>query len=191
MTEREKLRDKVHWAITLLPSVLSSCNRLLISASAEKDKRIVGLAYNGSLPGSPHCDDVGHYMIGGHCKRTRHAERNLKDNTDQQKLNGSHIRVPGTPCLDCLKELAGGHVKSIEYMGHYDNQEFQPTPEMIREIFGKNFKLTHRDLDWVELFQELFDKLSGPGGMFNRLGYRIKLVKEPLEKKQKEETNAI
>jgi len=54
---------------------------------------------------------------------------------------------------------------------------------MIKEIFGENFKLEHCDIDWVELFQELFDRLSGPGGMFNQLGYRIKLVKEPLEKK--------
>ena len=184
MTKREKLRDRVHWAITLLASVMGSCDRLLISASAEKDKRIVGLSYNGSLPGRPHCDDIGHYMINGHCSRTRHAEKNLRDkeNTDPEKLKGSHIRVPGTPCLDCLKELAGGNVASIEYTGYYDNQEFQPTPEMIKEIFGENFKLEHCDIDWVELFQELFDRLSGPGGMFNQLGYRIKLVKEPLEK---------
>ncbi len=182
MTEREKLRDKVHWVITLLPSVLGSCSRLLVSASAEKNKRIVGLAYNGSLPGRPHCDEAGHYMINNHCSRTRHAERNLKDNTDQEKLKDSHIRIPGTPCLDCLKELAGGQVASIEYAGDYDNQEFQPAPKMIEEIFGKDFKLVHRDIDWVELFQELFDRLSGSGGMFNRLGYRIKLVKEPLEK---------
>jgi len=147
MTEREKLRDKVHWAITLLSSVLGSCNRLLISASAEKNKRIAGLSYNGSLPGQSHCDEAGHLMISGHCERTRHAEMNLKDNTDQEKLRGSHVRVPGTPCLKCLKDLAGVPVAS------------------------------------VELFQEIFDKLSGSGGMFNRLGYRVRLVKEPLEKK--------
>lgn len=182
MTEREKLRDKIHWAITLISSALGSCDRLLISSSAEKNKRIAGLSYNGSLPGQPHCDDVGHFMISGHCERTRHAEMNLKDNTDQEKLKDSHIRVLGTPCLKCLKDLAGVPVASIEYTGYYNNQEFQPTPEIIKEIFGEDFKLCHRDIDWVELFQEIFDKLSDTGGIFNRLGYRIKLTKEPLEK---------
>lgn len=183
MSERELLRGRIHWAITLLSSALGSCNRLLISSSAEKDKRIVGLSYNGSLLGQPHCDEVGHLMINGHCERTRHAEMNLKDNTDQEKLRGSHVRVPGTPCLKCLKDLAGVPVSSIEYTGYYNNQDFQPTPEIIKEIFGEDFQLQHRDIDWVELFQEIFDKLSGPGGMFNRLGYRIKLSKEPLEEK--------
>lgn len=183
MSERELLRDKIHWAITLLSSALGSCNRLLISSSAEKNKRIVGLSYNGSLPGQSHCDEAGHLMINGHCERTRHAEMNLKDNTDQEKLRGSHVRVPGTPCLKCLKDLAGVPVASIEYTGYYNNQEFQPTPEIIKEIFGEDFKLKHRDIDWVELFQEIFDKLSGSGGMFNRLGYRIKLVKEQGEEK--------
>lgn len=182
MPERELFRDRIHWAITLLASALGTCNRLLISSSAEKNKRIVGLSYNGSLPGQPHCDDVGHYMINGHCHRTRHAEKNLKDNTDQEKLKGSHVRALGTPCLDCLKELDGGQVAWIEYSGSYNNQEFQPTPEMLKEIFGADFKLLRRDIDWVELFQEIFDRLSGPGGIFNRLGYKIKLVKEPLKK---------
>ncbi len=182
MPERELFRDRIHWAITLLASALGSCNRLLISSSAEKNKRIVGLSYNGSLPGQPHCDDVGHHMINGHCERTRHAEVNLISNTDEEKLKDSHVRALGTPCLKCLKDLAGVPVAWIEYTGYYNNQEFQPTPEMIKEIFGEDFKLLHRDIDWVELFQEIFDRLSGPGGIFNRLGYRIKLVKEPLEK---------
>lgn len=182
MSDRAVLRDKVYWAMSLLYSALGTCDRLLTASSAEKNKRLVGLGHNGSLPGQPHCDDDGHTMINGHCERTLHGEQNLIHNTDQDKLRGSKIRVLGTPCLRCLKETAAGGVDIIEYEGSYNNQEFQPTPEIIKEIFGENFKLQHRYIDWVELFQELFDRLSGPGGIFKRLGYRIKLVKEPLEK---------
>lgn len=184
--ERDKLRDKVFWAVTFLHSALGTCDRLLTAVSAEKDKRLHGFAYNGSLPGTFHCDEVGHFMINNHCRRTRHGERNLKDNTDQEKLNDSRVRILGTPCLDCLKDLAGAGVEEIEYTGYYDNQEFQPTPENLKEIFGDNFNLTCRDIDWVELFQGLFDRLAGPGGILKNLGYRIKLTKESKETRHEE-----
>lgn len=178
--ERDELRNKVNWALTLLHSVLGTCNRLLTASSAEKDKRVVGFSVNGSLPGQPHCDEVGHLIIDGHCERTRHGEMNLKDNTDQEKLVNSRVRVVGTPCLKCLKDLAGVPVREIRYTGSYNNQNFQPTPELIHEIFGPNFSLVHEHIDWAGLFQELFDKLSSPGGMFHSHGYRLKVTREPL-----------
>lgn len=181
MSDRAVLRDKIYWAVTLLYSALGTCDRLLTASSAEKNKRLVGLGHNGSLPGQPHCDDEGHTMVNGHCERTRHGEMNLKDNTDQDKFRDSKVRVLGTPCLRCLKESAGGGVNTVEYTGSYDNQEFQPTPELLKGILGGNFTLTHRDIDWTELFQEIFDKLSGPGGVFSKMDYRIRIVKEPKE----------
>lgn len=178
MSDRTVLRDKIYWAMTLLYSALGTCDRLLAASSAEKDKRLVGLGHNGSLPGQPHCDDAGHKMIDDHCERTLHGEQNLIHNTDQDKLRDSKTRALGTPCLRCLKELAAAGVNTVEYTGSYDNQKFQPTPELIEEIFGKDFTLTHRDIDWAELFQELFDRLAGPGGIFSKLDYRIRIIKE-------------
>lgn len=75
--ERDELRDLVFWFVTLAHSCLGTCDRLRTASSAEKDKRIVGIGYNGSLPGQPHCDEVGHLIIDGHCERTRHGETNL------------------------------------------------------------------------------------------------------------------
>ena len=141
MTEREKLRDKIYWAMTFLYSALGTCDRLLTASSAEKNKHLVGLGHNGSLPEQPHCDDDGHFMINGHCERTLHGEQNLIHNTDQNKLQGSKVRVLGTPCLRCLKETAAASVNAIEYTGSYNNQEFQPTSEMLKEIFGENLNV--------------------------------------------------
>jgi deoxycytidylate deaminase len=32
-----------------------------------RDKRVIAGGYNGSPPGEPHCDDVDHLMVEGHC----------------------------------------------------------------------------------------------------------------------------
>ena len=38
----------------------STCNRKHIGAVIVRDKTILSTGYNGSLRGSPHCDDAGH-----------------------------------------------------------------------------------------------------------------------------------
>ena len=57
-------------------SSLASCDRLKVGAVLVRDKRIIATGYNGSIAGEPHCDNAGHLMIEGHCKRTIHAEVN-------------------------------------------------------------------------------------------------------------------
>src|SRR3989338_7278239 len=53
-----------------------TCNRLYTGAVLVKDKRIISTGYNGSPPGLPHCDEVGHLLEDGHCVRTIHGEHN-------------------------------------------------------------------------------------------------------------------
>ena len=122
-------------------------------------------------------------MINGHCERTRHAEMNLKDNTDQDKLRDSITRVAGTACLKCLKDLAGAGVRKILFTGFYNNQEFHPTEENMRALFGSTLAIEHRTYEWEEVFQHIFDRMAQPGGLFYREGYRLKVTKESLEEK--------
>lgn len=53
-----------------------TCPRARVGAVIEKDGRILSTGYNGSLPKTPHCDDIGCQMEDGHCVRTNHAEAN-------------------------------------------------------------------------------------------------------------------
>lgn len=53
-----------------------TCPRARVGCVIERDGRILSTGYNGSLPGEPHCDDVGCLMKDGHCVRTVHAEAN-------------------------------------------------------------------------------------------------------------------
>jgi deoxycytidylate deaminase len=53
-----------------------TCDRARVGAIVVRERRILTTGYNGSPAGLPHCDDIGHLMIAGHCVRTLHAEQN-------------------------------------------------------------------------------------------------------------------
>ena len=52
----------------------STCDRKHVGAVIVRYKTILSTGYNGSIKGLPHCDEVGHEMVDGHCVRTTHAE---------------------------------------------------------------------------------------------------------------------
>lgn len=179
---RKNLRETVFWAVTLFHSVLGTCDRLKTASSAEKNKRLCGFGYNGSLPGLEHCDDAGHLLVNGHCLRTRHGERNLIDNTTDENLAGSTVRVIATPCVNCVKDLAAKGVKEIFYTGSYENALGK---EYIQEICDKKrIKLEQTQIDWQEAIQTVFDKLAEPGGILHNAGYRLEIVKKELKKEK-------
>src|SRR3989344_2894887 len=54
----------------------STWERRRVGAVVVKNKNILSTGYNGSSRGLPHCDEVGHELVAGHCVRTIHAEAN-------------------------------------------------------------------------------------------------------------------
>ncbi len=176
--DRDNLRFNVFLASVVLHSQLGTCDRLRIAAGAVKDKRLRGVGYNGSVSGLAHCDDVGHLMVDGHCLRTRHGEVNLISNTDRENLKGASIIITSTPCLECIKDLAHEGVVEIHYTGNYANAQGK---EYVGQICKeKGIKLIQHDIDWQELFQELFDGMVQKGGVLERAGYKLKISKEDL-----------
>lgn len=176
---RDQLRFNVFLASVALHSQLGTCDRLRTAAGAVKDKRLRGVGYNGSVSGLAHCDNIGHLMVDGHCLRTRHGEVNLISNTDRENLKGASIIIIATPCLECIKDLAHEGVREIHYVGSYSNAQGK---EHIEQICGeKGIKLIQHDIDWQELFQELFDGLAQKGGVLERDGYRLKVEREDIK----------
>ncbi len=53
-----------------------TCLRAQVGCIIVREGRILVTGYNGSLPGEPHCLDVGCQMEDNHCVRTIHAEAN-------------------------------------------------------------------------------------------------------------------
>lgn len=81
MVFEEKMRirpstNEVMLNVSRIMGELGTCPRARVGCVIAKEGRILSTGRNGSLPGEPHCDDVGCYMEDGHCVRTIHAEAN-------------------------------------------------------------------------------------------------------------------
>ena len=85
----------------------STCDRAHVGAVLVRDRRMLTTGYNGAPAGLPHCDDVGHLMVDGHCVRTLHAEQNA---IIQAALHGvsteSATAVCDPPALSDLRQDA-------------------------------------------------------------------------------------
>jgi dCMP deaminase len=103
----------------------ATCDRLRVGAAIVKGNRILTTGYNGSLPGTPHCDEAGHVLKDGHCVRTIHAEANavLQAARFGISLADSTCYCTFKPCLSCLKLLLGAGVAKIIYREIYGNQK--------------------------------------------------------------------
>lgn len=106
-------------------STRATCDRLKVGAVLVKDHRILCTGYNGSLPGTPHCDEVGHLVKDGHCVRTIHAEQNavLQAARFGIRLDGATCYCTFKPCLSCLKTLLGAGVSKIIFREIYGNEK--------------------------------------------------------------------
>ena len=91
-----------------------------------KDNRRIAMGYNGSPPGVPHCDDIGHRLVDSHCVSTLHAEENAILNSTFN-LEGCKIYSTTIPCFDCCKRIiAVGIVEVVfqhTYTSRYDSQD--------------------------------------------------------------------
>lgn len=102
----------------------STCDRAHVGTVIVRDRRILTTGYNGAPAGLPHCDDVGHLMVDGHCVRTLHAEQNA---IIQAALHGvntaeSTIYVTHQPCLICAKMIINAGIRRVVYAGNYPDE---------------------------------------------------------------------
>ena len=116
--------DDYFMGITFQVAKRSTCDRAHVGSTIVRDRRILTTGYNGAPAGLPHCDEIGHLMIGGHCVRTLHAEQNA---IIQAALHGvsaaaATIYVTHQPCLTCAKMIINAGIKRVVYAGHYPDE---------------------------------------------------------------------
>ena len=102
----------------------STCDRKNVGAVIVRDKTILSTGYNGSIKGLPHCDEVGHEMIDGHCIRTTHAEANaiVQAAKNGVRINNAEIFVTASPCYNCFKLIANAGIVKIYYNEFYRDE---------------------------------------------------------------------
>lgn len=111
----------------------STCDRALVGSVLVKDARMIASGYNGSVHGQPHCDEVGHQIVDGHCVRTIHSEMNalLQCASNGIFTQDTEIYVTHFPCYNCSKSLAQAGVAKVNYF--YD---YRVDP-LAKELFEK------------------------------------------------------
>jgi dCMP deaminase len=86
-----------------------------------KERNILATGYNGSLPGLPHCEDVGCLIVDHHCVRTNHAEINALCQAARHGVNLTHATayVTNMPCTNCAKALIAAGIERVVVFSDY------------------------------------------------------------------------
>lgn len=113
--------DEYFLEIAKVVATRSTCDRANVGAVIAKNKVILSTGYNGAPRGLPHCDDVDHEIVDGHCIRTAHAEANAiaqaaKNGTP---IEGASIYLTISPCYDCFKIIVNAGIKEVVYGNFY------------------------------------------------------------------------
>jgi dCMP deaminase len=125
MSEKRRSWHEYFMRIAHEVSTRATCDRKHVGCVLVIEKRIIATGYNGSIPGMPHCDDIGHDMHNDHCVRTVHAEINAIAQAARAgtRTLGSDCYVNTYPCWPCFKSLAGAGVHRIFYDAEYRADE--------------------------------------------------------------------
>ena len=107
----------------MLASERATCPRMHCGCVLVKDRFVLATGYNGSIPGHPHCEDVGCLIVDNHCIRTNHAEINALVQAARHGINvtGCTAYITNMSCTTCAKALiASGIVRVVVFSDFHD-----------------------------------------------------------------------
>jgi dCMP deaminase len=109
----------------------STCERKQVCAVIGVDRQVAVTGYNGSVRGMPHCDEVGHDMVDGHCVRTIHAEMNALAQGARRglRLEGAWIYATASPCWACFRVLVNAGMQRFVFAEPYREDEHRASRE--------------------------------------------------------------
>ncbi len=132
--------DEYFLKMAMLVSERATCPRMHVGCVLVRDKQILATGYNGSLPGQPHCYDVGCMIEDGHCIRTIHAEMNaiIQCALHGVTTEGATAYVTNMPCTNCTKALIGAGIKEVVVFSDYHKTKaeefFEASGVKIRKL---------------------------------------------------------
>jgi dCMP deaminase len=113
--------DEYFMNIARTVATRATCHRKHVGAIIVRDRTILSTGYNGSIRGTPHCDEVGHMMEDGHCVRTIHAEMNaiIQAAKNGTSIEQGSIYVTASPCWNCFKAIANAGLHRVVFGEFY------------------------------------------------------------------------
>lgn len=113
--------DQYFLKLAMLASERATCPRMHCGCVIVKSKYVLSTGYNGSLPGSPHCEDEGCLVVDNHCVRTNHAEMNAICQAARHGVNlhGATAYITNMPCTTCAKALIAAGIERVVVFSDY------------------------------------------------------------------------
>ena len=115
----------------------STCDRKFVGAVIVVEHQVAATGYNGSVRGLPHCDEIGHDLLEGHCVRTIHAEMNALAQAARRgaRVEGAWIYTTASPCWACFRVLVNAGLHRFVYKEAYrDDDHRQRIGEVARKL---------------------------------------------------------
>ena len=130
--------DEYFSQICKLIATRATCPRKSVGAAIVKDNHILAVGYNGSLPGLPHCQDVGCDMENDHCVSVVHAEANAICDSAARgtALKGSTLYCTLYPCWSCFKLVVSAGIVEIVFCDEYRMEQKNRVSEAANLIPG-------------------------------------------------------
>ncbi len=130
---RRLSRDEYFLSMANIVAARATCDRLWCGCVIVVDGEIAATGYNGAPSGLSECDEIGHLMVDGHCRRTIHAEQNAlyQAKKKYRNLNGAVAYINATPCEICLSELLKWGVKRVVCGSHYRSAEREESTSQL------------------------------------------------------------
>lgn len=124
-----------------LVATRATCDRRHVGAVVARDHRVLATGYNGSPPGLPHCDQIGHDLVtladgSVNCVRTTHAEANAIFQAAKigVSLDGATLYTNTYPCWNCAKAILGAGIVKVCVDADYNNDPRVQTAFVAKEI---------------------------------------------------------
>lgn len=134
-------KDQYLMALARAAATRATCDRRHVGCVlATQDGHVLGTGYNGSPRGEAHCDDVGHMLVDGHCRRTIHAEANAVAHCARRGVStaGCVAYVTCRPCPPCAMLLAAAGCVRVVYDEAYHGIETAVPGVVVERLEAAN-----------------------------------------------------
>lgn len=132
------LRRKVGAVLTQNPHIISRNYEKF--ENVDFSEAILSTGSNRCLDGDKSCEEIGCFLVDGHCYRTIHAEINCINNNKFFGCTGKWLYVTTAPCIKCFQYIVLMGITTVKYEdGSY--WQVNPTHQKYIENLARKYNI--------------------------------------------------